>query len=103
MKDRLELTHTDAFDAREGFVPWLLPGTVASLPGYPDAEANLWTDQEGRLFAEFLCDGYEYHYEVANINGSPITHEQQDEVCEFFQERLVTWVIEGVDDDVLNM
>lgn len=103
MRDRFELTHTVAFDTREALVAWVLPGTVASLPGYPDAEANLWTDREGRLFAEFRCDGYEYHYEISKANGTPITHALQNDVCEFLQERLVTWVIEGVDDDVLNM
>jgi hypothetical protein len=32
-----------------------------------------------------------------------ITEVLQDAACEFLQEKLVTWVIEGIDDSVLNM
>jgi hypothetical protein len=103
MSDHFELTHTDAFESRKDLVPWVLAGTVASLHDRPDAEANLWTNIEKRVFVEFLSDGYAYHYELSNANGHAFTPEQQDEVSEFLQERLVTWVIEGIDDDVLNM
>lgn len=32
-----------------------------------------------------------------------ITEDQHDDVYEFLQEKLMTWVIGGIDDCVLNM
>lgn len=103
MADHLTLLDADEFDARRGYTRWILPGTGASLPGHPQANADLWTDRDGRLLARFSSADYIYHYEIRSSTHSAITEDMQDAVYEFLQEKLVTWVIEGIDDSVLNM
>lgn len=103
MPDDLTLLDADEFDARRGFTRWALPGTGAILPGYPQASADLWTNRDGRLFVRFSSAGYIYHYEIVSNAHHPITEDQKDAVFDFLQNKLVTWVIEGIDDSVLNM
>ena len=103
MTEDFTLVDADQFDARRGFTRWILPGTGANLPGHPQANADLWTSREGRLFTRFSSAGYIFHYEITSTRQPSITVDLQDAVCEFLQEKLVTWVIEGIDDSVLNM
>ena len=103
MAEAFTLIDADAFDARRGFKRWVLPGAGAILPGHPQAMADLWTNRDGRLFARFSSAGYTYHYEIRSTTKSAITEDLQDAVSEFLQDKLVTWVIEGIDDSVLNM
>ena len=85
MAEDLTLHSADEFDARRGFTRWILPGTVAILPGHPQAMADLWTSRDGRLFTRFSCAGYTYHYEIRSSKQPTITEDQQDAVCEFLQ------------------
>lgn len=103
MTEEFTLVATDAFDARRGFTRWILSGTGANLPGYPQANADLWTGRDGRLFTRFSSAGYIYHYEISSSRQSVISEDRQDALCEFLQEKLVTWVIGGIDDSVPNM
>jgi hypothetical protein len=103
MANHLTLLDADEFDARRGYTRWILPGTGAILPGHPEASADLWTDRDGRLFARFSSAAYIYHYEIRSSTQPTITEDLHDAVYEFLQEKLVTWVIEGIDDSVLNM
>jgi hypothetical protein len=103
MADHLTLLDVDEFDARRGYTRWVLPGTVARLPGHPQASTDLWTDRDGRLFTRFSSADYVYHYEIISSMHPVITEDQHDDVYEFLQEKLMTWVIGGIDDCVLNM
>jgi hypothetical protein len=100
MTEEFTLADTDKFDARRGFTRWILPGTSANLPGHPQANADLWTSRDGRLFTRFSSVEYSYHYEISSTRQPVISEDRQDAVCEFLQEKLVTWMIEGIDDSV---
>jgi hypothetical protein len=40
---------------------------------------------------------------MVSAKGHPIGEDEQDAVAEFLMEKLHLWVVEGIDDDVLNM
>lgn len=103
MKEEFTLVDADGFDARRGFTRWILPGICTILPGHPQADADLWTSRDGRLFTRFSSAGYIYHYEIVSARKSAITEDQQEAVSEFLQDKLFTWVIKGIDDSVLSM
>ena len=103
MTEEFTLVATDEFDARRGFRRWILAGTGANLPGHPQANADLWTSRDGRLFTRFSSAGYIYHYEISSTRQPMIAEDRQNALCEFLQEKLVSWVIGGIDDSVLNM
>ncbi|MCB1224449.1 MAG: hypothetical protein KDK99_01450 [Verrucomicrobiales bacterium] len=103
MPEALSLIDAEPFDARKGYRRWALPATIAHLPGYPQAIADLWSDRSGRLFARFSSAGYIYHYEIPSNTGTQFSEDQKDDIEEFLQEKLVLWMIEGIDDSVLNM
>lgn len=103
MEVDLTLLNADEFDARRGFTRWVLPGTGVVLPGQPQANADVWTNRDGRLFARFSSAGYIFHYEIVSTTHHPISEDLEDAVREFLLDRLVTWVMGGVDDSVVNM
>jgi hypothetical protein len=102
MPNHLIMLDADEFDARRGYTRWILPQTGAIL-GNREANADLWTDRDGRLFVRFSSSGYVYHYEIQSSTQPVITEDLHDAVYDFLQEQLVTWVVGGVDDSVLNM
>jgi hypothetical protein len=103
MAEDFTLIDANEFDARRGFHRWIRPGTAAILPGHPQATADLWRTRDGRLFTRFSSAGYIYHYEIISTKHPAITEDLQDSVSEFLQDRLVTWMIEGIDDSVLTI
>jgi len=59
--------------------------------------------RDGRLFTRFSSAGYIYHYEIISTKKRAITEDLQASIDDFLQMKLVTWMIEGIDDCVLTM
>ena len=98
MLPQFTLDETDKFDARRGYSRWVLPGTGAVFPGKPCANADLWTDKDGRIFVRFSSRDYNYYFEIKLADGSSPTVEVKDYLEDFLQHTLVQWMVEGLDD-----
>jgi len=96
-----KLMPTDEFDARRGHSRWILPGVGTRTTERGSlAEADLWINRNGKLLTRFRSRGHTLHFEIKVIPESQITHEMQEDIADFLSEMLMTWVVDGVDDDL---
>ncbi|MEW6685574.1 MAG: hypothetical protein AB1393_05140 [Candidatus Edwardsbacteria bacterium] len=95
-----KLVPIDEFDARRGYSRWLTPGVgIRSTKRGSLAQADLWIDQEGKLVARFTSRGYSLHFQIRAVS-SDLAPVMKDHIEEFLTEMLMTWVVDGVDDDL---
>jgi hypothetical protein len=95
------LVPIDGFDARRGYARWTLPGVgTGASEGGALANADLWTDRQGRLVTRFESRGYTLHFEIRVVSGRRITQQMETDVSDFLWAMLSTWAAEGVDDDL---
>ena len=96
-----KLIPTNGFDARRGYSRWIIPVVGVSTIGRKSvAEADLWINPKGKLVTRFKSSGYTLHFEIKVIPEIPISNEMQEDIAYFLSQMLMTWLIEGVDDDL---
>lgn len=104
MEDRtseFRLVPIAAFDARRGYSRWVAPGIgTRSAERGSLAEADLWVDRQGNLFTRFTSQGYSLHFKIKSVLCSKITPEMKENIEEFLYNMLITWVVDGIDDDL---
>jgi len=89
------------FDARRGYSRWHLPGVgIRTAEKGLLAEADLWVDRKGKLVTRFRSLAYTLHFEIKVIPEDRIIDEMQEDIADFLSNMLMTWVIDGVDDDL---
>lgn len=100
-KGDLRLVPTLAFDARRGYSRWVTPGigTRTSEKGSL-ALADVWSDRHGELVTRFTSLGYSLHFRLKRASSAPITPDMKDAVEDFLHRTLITWVVDGVDNDL---
>lgn len=95
------LVPTHAFDARRGFSRWVIPGIGTRTTERGSlAEADLWIDRQGNLFTRFASQGYSLHFRIKSVLSDRVTPAMKDDVENFLHDMLITWVVDGVDDDL---
>lgn len=104
MEDRtaeFRLAPIPAFDARRGYSRWVTPGVgTRSAERGSLAEADLWVDRDGNLFARFRSRGYSLHFKMKSVLREKIAPEMRDSIEEFLFNMLIEWAVDGVDDDL---
>jgi hypothetical protein len=96
-----KLMPTDWFDANRGYSKWVVPGVgVSTIGRESSAEAHIWINPKGKLVTRFRSGGYTLHFEIKVIPEIQIIPEMQEDIVDFLSEMLITWVVEGVDDDL---
>jgi hypothetical protein len=96
-----KLMPTDWFDARRGYSRWVVPGVgVSTIGRESSAQADIWINPKGKLVTRFMSAGYSLHFEIKVIPEIQITNEMQEDIADFVTEMLITWVVEGWDDDL---
>jgi hypothetical protein len=97
----LRLVPTDAFDARQGYIRWASPGigTRTTKRGSL-AQADLWVDRRGDLYTRFTSLGYTLHFRIKRTSSATVTPDMKDAVEAFLHRMLITWVVDGVADDL---
>jgi hypothetical protein len=96
-KRKFKLEDIDEFDARRGYKRCVIPG-VGTHVGKRQAIADFWKDRNGNLVVRFSSQGYQYHFKGLLASGRQIPEDQMEEFSEWVSERLLDWIIEGVDD-----
>lgn len=95
-----KLIPIDEFDARKGYSRWISPGVGTHTTERGSlAQADLWMDQQGKLVTRFTSRGYSLHFEIRAVS-SDLIPDMKEHIEEFLLEMLMTWVADGVDDDL---
>lgn len=96
-----KLVPIDEFDARRGYSRWVLPGIgIRTSERGSYAQADIWTDRQGELVTRFTSLGYSLHFKIKAVPVGQITFGRKEDVANFLNDMLMTWVVGGVDDDL---
>ena len=95
-----KLVPIDEFDARSGYSRWVTTGVGTRTTERGSlAQADLWINRNGKLVTRFTSRGYSLHFEVKAVL-SDINSDMKEHIEEFLTEMLMTWVVDGVDDEL---
>jgi hypothetical protein len=104
MKNRtakFKLVPTGEFDARRGYSRWVIPGVgFRTTERGSLAQADLWIDRRGNLVTRFTSHGYSLHFKIKEVPSGQITPDMEEDVVNFLDHMLMTWIVNGVDDDL---
>lgn len=96
-----KLVPTDEFDARRGYSRWVLPGVGIRTPGKGSySQADIWIDRQGELVTRFTSHGYSLHFKIKAVTPCQITLGMKEDIANFLNDMLMTWMVNGVDDDL---
>ena len=95
-----KLVPIDWFDARRGYSRWDTSGVgIQTTERGSLAQADLWIDRKGNLVTRFVSSGYSLHFQIRS-GSSDLTPDMREPIEHFLAEMLMTWVVDGVDDDL---